>query len=161
MIILLGFSLLVLLAYSQEKQYAKDTEDAEQLVTDKLKHLETLGVVNYLYLFSNGGGIIIIYELNGKIKGARCQYRRIPGTGFHNFRLTKESKLNYAKCIDWIKKDTTINFSNCNDFVHSFSRVTFSINNSKHKVNGHFTSDCGDMLKKIYLYELYGIYGIL
>lgn len=157
-IILFCFSLLTLSASSQSQQYAEDSINAQQLIANKLKYLESLGVVNYLYLFSDAGTIVILYEVDRKIKGTKCYYKGKPGSDFRNLRLTKEDKMNYGKCIDMAKMDTTINFSNCKDFVHSFNRVTFSVNFSKHNIKGDFTSDCADMLDKKGMYELYSIY---
>ncbi|MEI3798776.1 MULTISPECIES: hypothetical protein [unclassified Chitinophaga] len=157
-VILFCFSLLTLSASSQSQRYAEDSINAQQLIANKLKHLETVGVVNYLYLFSDAGTIVILYEVDGKIKGTKCYYKGKLGSDFRNLRLTKEDKVNYGKCIEMAKMDTTINFSNCKNFVHSFNRITFSANTSKHYIKGIFTSDCTDMLDRKGMYQLHSIY---
>lgn len=152
------FSLFTLSASSQNRQYTEDSINAQRLITDKLKYLETLSVVNYVYLFSDAGTIVILYGVDGKVKGTKCYYKDKSRSSFKNLKLTKEDRTNYDKCIEQAMLDTTVVFSNCNDFVHSFNRVTYSINAGKHNTKGSFTSDCSDMLHRIGMYELYGIY---
>lgn len=154
--VLFCLGLLTLSASSQSRQYTQDSINAQQLIDDKLKHLEAVGVVNYLYLFSDAGSIVILYEVEGRIKGSKSYYKR--GSDFRNLKLSRGDKVNYTKCIEMARMDTIVGFSNCNDFVYSFNRVTFLANAGKHSIKGTFTSDCKDAMSKKAMRELYDIY---
>jgi hypothetical protein len=156
-ITLFSISLLSLSAFSQSQKYAEDSVIAQQLIANKLKSLET-GVVNFVYLFSDAGSIVILYDVGGKIKGTKCYYKGKRSSAFKNLKLSKEDKLNFDKCMGMTSKDTTIRFSNCNTVVHSFNRVVFAANKGQHFIRGNFTSDCAGMLDKSGMYELYSIY---
>ncbi len=157
-ILLFCFSLLALPALSQNQQYTSDSLKAQQLIADKIKQLETSGIMEYLYMFSSGGSLVILYKKGQRINGIRNLSYYKPGSRFRNVRLTKQQKSNYTKCIDKARMDTTINFSGCYDDVHAFSRIVFSANSSKHSLKGSFTTDCWQKLERNDLYPLDDIY---
>lgn len=158
MITIFCFSLFVLPAFSQSQSYAEDSVIAQRLIADKLKSLETLNIVNYLYLFSDAGTIVILYEVNGKIKCAKCYYKGNRSLKFRNLKLSKEDKMNFNKSICIVSRDTAMSFSNCNEFVHSFNRVVFNVSKNQYSIKGSFTSDCAGILVKNGMYGLDDIY---
>ena len=148
MITIFCFSLFALSAFSQSQQYAEDSLSAQRLIEEKLQSLKALSIVNYLYIFSDAGTIVILYEDKGKTKAAERHYKGKGNTRFKEIKLSKEDKSNFGKCMSMISKDTTISSSNCSDIVHSFNRVVFSANQNQHSVNGSFTSDCLGLLEQ-------------
>ncbi|MGF6928823.1 hypothetical protein QFZ48_004323 [Chitinophaga sp. W2I13] len=158
LILLLFFSLFALSASSQNQEYTADSLRAQRLINDKITQLETLGISEYLYMFSVGSSLLILYKKGQRINGIRNLSYYKPGSRFRNVRLTKQQKSNYTKCIDKARMDTTINFSGCHDDVHAFSRIVFSANSSKHSLNGSFTTDCWEKLERNDLYPLDDIY---
>jgi hypothetical protein len=157
-IIMFCFSLTVLTASSQNQRYIEDSIIAQKLITNKLKSLQTSGVVNYLYLFSDAGTITIVYETDKKISGIKSYYKGNRSSKFRNLKLSKEDKLNYSKCIDMASLDKAVNFSNCKDFVHSFNRIVFAVSANDHYFKGSFTSDCSGVLEENNMLCLFSIY---
>lgn len=140
------FGFFTLSAFSQSQQYADDSLSAQRLIAEKLQSLEALNVVNYLYVFSDAGTIVILYEKNGKIKAVRSYYKAKRGSKFKTIKLSRQAKSNFSKLMGIASKDATMNFSNCSDIVHSFNRVVFFAKQNKYNVNGSFTSDCLGLL---------------
>ncbi len=159
MITVFCFSLFALPAFSQSQSYAEDSVIAQRLIADKLKSLEPLNIVNYLYLFSDAGLIVILYEVNGKIKGAKRYYKGYRSLKFRNLKLSKEDKMNFNKSISIASRDTAMSFSNCNEFVHSFNLVFFAVSKNQDCIKGSFTSDCAGILDKNGIYGIHNIYG--
>jgi hypothetical protein len=157
-IIAFCFSLFALTVFSQSKNYAEDSVIAQRLITDKLKSLEALNIVNYLYLFSDGNAIVVLYEEGEKIKASKSYYKGERSSNFRNLKLSKKDKSNFKKCMSMALSDTTISYTNCNDFVHSFNRIVFFVSKSQHFLKGNFTSDCLGMLDKNEMNGLYNIY---
>lgn len=146
MIAILCFCFFTLSGFSQSQQYTDDSLRAERLVAKKIKSLETLNIVNYLYVFSDAGTIVLLYENNGNIKAVRSYYKRTRGSRFKPLKLSREDKSNFTTLMSIASKDTAIYFSDCSDIVHSFNRVVFSVKKNKYNVNGSFTSDCLGLL---------------
>ena len=156
-ILLFYFSLLALPASSQNQQYTADSLRAQQLIADKIKQLETSGIIEYLYMFSSGGSLVIFYKKDERIKGIRNLSYYKPGSRFRNVRLTKQHRTNYTKCIDRARMDTTINFSGCHE-VNAYNIIFFSAKSVKHSLKGTFTTDCWDKLQRNDLSPLNDIY---
>jgi len=152
------FNMLILTAFSQSQRYAEDSIIAQNLIENKLKSLQALGVVNYLYLFSDVGSIVIVYEINGKICGVRSYYKGNRSSKFKSLKLSNEDKLNYGRCIDMASKDKIVGFSNCKDFVHSINRIVFTTRANGHYLQGNFTSDCSGALGENNMLCLFNIY---
>jgi hypothetical protein len=157
-IVLLSFNIIALAAFSQQQRYQEDSVKVNSLVSDKLKTLKSSGVTSLLYLFSDAGSLVMMYELNGKIKGEKACYKGNRESKFKNLKISKEDKLNFSKCIDIAPQDTVVSFSNCKDFVHSFNRIGFVISANGHAVQGSFTSDCASALEKNGMMCLFNIY---
>ena len=157
-IIAFCFSLFTLAAFSQSKNYAEDSVIAQQLIKDKLKSLEALNIINYLYLFSDGGAIVVLYEEGKKIKASKSYYKGDRSSNFRNLKLSKKDKSNFKKCMSITMSDTTISYTHCNDFAHSFNRIVFFMSKKQHFVMGNFTSDCLGMLDKNGMNGLHNIY---
>lgn len=145
-ITILSFSFFTLSAFSQKKEYADDSLSAQRLIEEKLQSLESLNIVNYLYIYSDAGTIIILYENDGKIKAVKSYYKGTRGSKFKPIKLSRQDKSNFFKLMRVTLKDTTINFSNCSNIVHSFNRIVFLSKKNIFKVNGSFTSDCLGLL---------------
>lgn len=152
------FSLFSLTVSSQSKNYSEDSLIAQRLITDKFKSLEDLNIVNYLYLFSDEGVIVALYEEGKKVKAFRSYYKGKRSSSFRNFKLSKKDKSNFKKCMSMALSDTAISYSNCNDFIHSFNRIVFFVSKNQHFVKGNFTSDCLGVLDKNGMDGLYNIY---
>lgn len=152
------FSLITISAISQSRGYVEDSVIAQRMISDKLQSLEALNIVSYLYLFSDAGNIVILYEETGKIKAVKSFYKGNRCSKFKNLRLSKEDKSSFNRLTSIALKDTTVSFSNCNNIVHAFNRVVFAMITHKHVIKGNFTSDCLGMLDDNGMSELHSIY---
>lgn len=150
--------LFTLNAFSQSKNYAEDSLVAQRLIIEELKSLESLNIVNYVWLFSDAGTIVLLFEEGKNIKAFKSHYKGEHSSKFTDLKLSKKDKSNFKKCMNMTLSDTTISYSNCNDFVHSFNRVVFFVSKNQHYVKGNFTSDCLGILDKNRIEGLCSIY---
>lgn len=155
-ILIVGLSLFSLIVFSQSR--SEDSVYARELIMQKLKSLDSKFSAEYISLYSNEGTIVLLYQIDKKIKAVKCNFKKSVSPKFRKLRLTGNDKLSFKKCMLLSKFDTTVNYSNCIEFVHSFHRVYFSIINNQHRIEVGFTTDCSEMLKKHGMMDLYFIY---
>ena len=143
-------------SYSQNK-YINDSIKVPPLITEKINSLQNCGATNPLFLFSNIGNAVIIYEIKNKIVAIKCK-NFDQQQKFRKTKLSVKDKMDYKSCINLVKADTSIFFSNCEDFVHSFNRIYFNVTIKEYCLKGCFTSDCGNELAKSNLASFFNLY---